>query len=113
MSLVQLESFVAVAEEGTVLKAAARLHLSQPPLSRRIQALESELGVALFERSARGMQLSPSGEALLEPARAILAAVQAAAELVRVDSEEATATRSRHDHPRRAKRLPSHGAGST
>lgn len=77
MSLVQLESFVAVAEEGHVGRAARRLHMTQPPLTRRIQSLEDELGVALFERTPRGMQLRPAGRALLLHAREILARVRA------------------------------------
>ena len=78
MSLVQLESFVAIAEEGCVHRAAQRLHVSQPPLSRRLIALEDELGVMLFERTARGMKLLPSGERLLAHAREILESVEVA-----------------------------------
>ncbi|MFV8752780.1 LysR family transcriptional regulator [Nannocystaceae bacterium ST9] len=83
MSLVQLESFVAVAEEAHVGRAARRLHLSQPPLTRRIQQLEDELGVGLFERTPRGMKLSPAGAALLPEARAILDRVAQVRERVR------------------------------
>jgi DNA-binding transcriptional LysR family regulator len=75
MSLTQLESFVAVAEEQHVGRAARRLHVTQPPLTRRIRSLEHELGVELFARTTRGMQLLPVGEALLSHAREILAGV--------------------------------------
>lgn len=78
MSLVQLESFVAVAQTAHVGRAARRLHVTQPPLSRRILSLEAELGVPLFERTPRGMRLTVPGERLLVHARAILAAVQRA-----------------------------------
>jgi DNA-binding transcriptional LysR family regulator len=73
VSLLQLESFVAVAEEENLSRAARRLCVSQPPLTRRIQSLEDELGVALFRRTARGMRLMPSGHSLLPHARQILA----------------------------------------
>ncbi len=90
MSLIQLESFVTVAEEAHVGRAARRLHVSQPPLTRRIQQLEDELGVVLFERTPRGMRLSPAGEALLPEARAILARVGLVRELVRAHAGPST-----------------------
>ena len=82
MSLVQLESFVAVAEEGHMGRAARRLHLTQPPLTRRIQGLEDDLGVKLFARGRGGMQLLPPGDVLLEHARDILARVEQARDSV-------------------------------
>jgi DNA-binding transcriptional LysR family regulator len=86
MSLQQLESFVAIAEEGAIVRAARRLHVSQPPLTRRIHALEDELGCVLFERRPRGVRLTPAGERFLGHARAVLDAVEAARQAVRVSS---------------------------
>lgn len=85
----QLESFVAVAEEQNVCRAAKRLHVTQPPLTRRIRGLEDELGQPLFERSAKGMRLLPAGEVLLPLARGILGAVDQARDAVgQVGSDE-------------------------
>lgn len=78
MSLDQIHSFVAVAEEGALVRAAARLHITQPPLTRRIHNLEQELGTELFERLPRGMVLTEAGETFLPLAREILASVEVA-----------------------------------
>jgi DNA-binding transcriptional LysR family regulator len=78
VSLAQIRYFVAVAEQGHVGRAAEKLHVAQPPLSRQIQALEAEIGTPLFRRTPRGMHLLPSGEAFLDRARHILNAVDEA-----------------------------------
>jgi DNA-binding transcriptional LysR family regulator len=78
MELRHLRYFVTVAEEENVTRAAARLHVSQPPLSRQIRDLERELGVSLFERSANGMRVTEAGEAFLAEARNILKHADAA-----------------------------------
>src|SRR5688572_9847748 len=72
MSLQQLQYFVAVAEEQHVTRAAERLRISQPPLSRQIQALEDELGQPLFERRGRGIVLTEFGRYFATKATAIL-----------------------------------------
>lgn len=77
MSLEQLQTVVAIADEGALVRAARRLHISQPPLTRRLQALEDELGTQLFERLPRGMRPTPTGERVIAQARGILAAVDA------------------------------------
>ncbi len=79
-SLRELECFVAVAEELSFTRAARRLHLSQPPLSRRIQALESRLGTKLFVRSPRAVALTPAGRAFLADTKGALTQLQRAAD---------------------------------
>lgn len=78
MSLSQLQYFVTVAEEGSVSRAAKRLGVSQPPLSRQIKSLEDELGGPLFQRTTYGVALLPEGRVFLDHARGILSAVDRA-----------------------------------
>jgi DNA-binding transcriptional LysR family regulator len=75
MNLRQLQYFVAVADEGGFRQAAARLHVAQPALSRQVQAMESELGLLLLDRSSRRVALTPAGAAYLRATRAVLADV--------------------------------------
>ncbi|MCI3953715.1 MAG: LysR family transcriptional regulator [Burkholderiales bacterium] len=72
MDLRNLRTFVAIVDAGGVHRAAARLHLTQPAISRRIHALEAELGVPLFDRIGRRVQLTSEGEYLLRRSRGIL-----------------------------------------
>ncbi|GGP11041.1 LysR family transcriptional regulator [Nonomuraea glycinis] len=74
-----LRHFVAVAEELNFARAAERLGISSPPLSRTISRLEAELGVTLFERTTHSVTLTPAGTVLLEQARIALEALRAAA----------------------------------
>jgi len=83
MELRQLRYFQAVAEEANFHRAAERLHVAQPALSRQIHSLEQSLGVTLFERQPRGVRLSQAGQVLLDDARRILDDIARAQERVR------------------------------
>ena len=72
----RLRYFVTVAEELHFGRAAARLHVTTPPLSQRIRELEESLGVTLFERTSRRVALTAAGARLLADARAVLAAME-------------------------------------
>jgi DNA-binding transcriptional LysR family regulator len=72
MNLRQLEHLVAVAEAGSLAAAARRVHLSQPALTRSIQALESRVGLPLCDRGARGIKLTTTGQLVVDRARRIL-----------------------------------------
>jgi len=71
MNLRQLQYFVAVVDAGGFRQAAARLNVAQPALSRQVQALESELGLVLLDRSSRRILLTPAGDAYLRGVRAV------------------------------------------
>jgi DNA-binding transcriptional LysR family regulator len=78
MELRHLRYFVAVAGEESVTRAAARLHVSQPGLSRQIHDLEEELGFAILARSRKGVRLTEAGRVFWIDAQAILARVEEA-----------------------------------
>lgn len=82
-SLRELECFTAVAEELSFTRAAAKLHLAQPPLSRHVRALEEKLGTPLFERAARRVALTAAGALFYEETRTILPQLRRAGETTR------------------------------
>ena len=90
MELRHLRYFATVAEEQNITKAAARLHVSQPPLSRQIRDLEEELGVALLERSAKSVKLTEAGRVFLVEANAVLARAEQARDAVRAFANQCT-----------------------
>jgi DNA-binding transcriptional LysR family regulator len=83
MDLDAVRTFVAVADAGQFSAAAAALGVSQQATSKRVAALEKELGVALFTRTPRGARITPAGQAFLPPARDLLRAGERAAAAVR------------------------------
>jgi DNA-binding transcriptional LysR family regulator len=83
----KLRYFIAVAEELHFGRAAQRLHIAQPALSRQIRVLESEFGAALFERDRRGTALTSAGAALVADAKSFLVQAEALVRRVRAAGE--------------------------
>jgi DNA-binding transcriptional LysR family regulator len=92
LSLQQLRGFVAVAEEQHFGRAAQRLNLTQPPLTRQIQGLERSLGVSLFDRTGRGVRLTAAGQVFLEHSRRVLALLEVAPDAARRAADGQTGT---------------------
>ncbi|MFP3248196.1 MAG: LysR family transcriptional regulator, partial [Paraburkholderia sp.] len=82
IDLRRLRAFVAIAEEGHVTRAAERLGMQQPPLTRLLRGLEAELGVLLMQRLPRGVRPTDAGRALLDEARIVLARAEGIADVV-------------------------------
>ncbi len=98
----QLRCFVAAAEELHFGRAAARMNMTQPPLSRQIQLLEHVLGVKLLDRTSRAVKLTPAGRVFLLEARRILRLTESAALATRriASGEAGTITLGLHRRPR-------------
>src|ERR1043166_892411 len=83
MEFRHLRYIIAVAEEGHITRAAERLGIQQPPLSRQIKAIEQEIDAQLFRRTPRGVELTDAGRAFVDNARAVLAHVDQTLETTR------------------------------
>jgi DNA-binding transcriptional LysR family regulator len=83
MDLRTMEYYLVVVEEGSITRAAARLHMSQPPLTVRLKSLEAELGVELLSRHGRGIEPTAAGRVFAERARRLLVDVHATSDAVR------------------------------
>jgi len=88
MELRQLRYFVSVAEEGNISRAAQKIFLTQPALSRQIKALEQEIGQSLLNRQAHSIRLTPAGQTLLQDARELLKHADEVVERVRATGRE-------------------------
>src|SRR5260221_13396585 len=94
MELRHLRYFVAAAEEENISRAALRLHISQPAISRQIRNLEDEISIRLFERKARALSLTVAGSKFLEEARSVLRHAEEA--VARTKSSSETGIRELH-----------------
>src|SRR5436190_14613609 len=83
MDMRHLRYFIAVAEERHITRAAERLGMQQPPLSRQIKAIEREMNVQLFRRKARGVELTEAGRVFLDDSRTMLADLERAFDTAR------------------------------
>lgn len=90
MDLRSMRYFLAVAEERNFRRAAERLHMAQPPLSRQIQSLEDEIGAPLFVRTTKGVELTEAGETLLQEVPNLLALAERAQERTRLAGQGLT-----------------------
>ena len=98
VELRHLRYFVAVAEEQNVTRAAERLHVSQPPLSRQIRDLEEELGIALFEHGAKAVRLTEAGRVFLNEARSVLQRADEAVRMAKAVDSGAKSISATHPH---------------
>lgn len=98
LELGELRSLVVTADAGTIGRAALRLHVSQPTLSKRLQALERHVGVHLFERSQQGVALTPAGRRLYEHAKPLIAAADAIEDVAAGLSRQAAPVRLASSH---------------
>ena len=73
MDIKELTNFIAIAENGSISKAARELHISQPPLTKQLQRLETELNVTLFERTSKGVTLTKKGKMFYRRALSLIA----------------------------------------
>lgn len=92
MTLKQLEFFRAVAEDKSILKAARKMNMAQPPVSRQIELLEEELGAKLFFRSNRGVQLTEAGEAFYKQLDSVFDSLEALKDSVSLPGSAVTGT---------------------
>jgi DNA-binding transcriptional LysR family regulator len=91
MELRQLRYLIAAVEKGSISAASSRLNIAQPAVSRQIQSLETEVGVPLLDRLARGVSVTPAGASLISDAKRILLDLDAAVEKARLSSREDSA----------------------